>query len=87
MNTTTEKKTLELSPEDLAKLGGGDLAYIREIEGKEAVRLMGAEARVAPNTKLFALYHADGTPVSISGTREAAIGSAFENELMPMSVH
>jgi hypothetical protein len=87
MNTATVKKTLELSPDDLARLGGGDLAYIREIEGKEALRLMGEQARVAPNTRLFALYHADGTPVSISGTREAAMGSAFEHELMPMSVH
>lgn len=87
MNAAILKKTLELSTEDLAQLGGGALAYIREIEGKEAARLMGEQARVAPNTKLFALYHADGTPVSISGTREAAMGSAFEHELMPMSVH
>ena len=87
MNTATAKKILELSPEDLAQLGGGALAYIREIEGKEAARLMGGGPRVAPNARLFALYHADGTPVSISGTREAAMGSAFEHELMPMTVH
>jgi hypothetical protein len=87
MNTTTAKKVPELSPEDLAQLGGGALAYIREIEGKEAARLMGEQARVAPSARLFALYHADGTPVSISGTREAAEGSAYEHELMPMSVH
>ena len=37
--------------------------------------------------RLFCLYSADGTPVSISGSREAALGSAFEHELMPMSVH
>ena len=87
MNTTATKKTLELSPADLAKLGGGLWAYIREIEGTEAARLIGSQARVAPNSRLFCLYDAEGNPVSISGTREDAIGSAFEHELMPMSVH
>jgi hypothetical protein len=87
MNTDDMKKTVELSPEDLAVLGEGALGYIREIEVQEAKRLLGGEARVAPNSKLFCLYNADGTPVSISGSREAAVGSAFEHELMPMSVH
>jgi hypothetical protein len=87
MNIGDMKKTFEVSLEDLARLGGGALAYIREIEGKEASRLLGPKPRVAPNARLFCLYHADGTPVSISGTREAALGSAFEHELLPMSVH
>lgn len=88
MNTSEkQKKIAELTPEDLAVLGEGALGYIREIELREAKRLLGGEARVAPNSKLFCLYNADGTPVSISGSREAAVGSAFEHELMPMSVH
>lgn len=80
-------KSVELSPEDLALLGGGALGYIREIELREAERLLGAHAAVAADSKLFCLYGADGTPVSISGSREAAVGSAFEHELLPMSVH
>ena len=87
MNADTMKKTLNISETDLAHMGGGALAYIREIEGEEATRLLGKETVLAPDSKLFCLYHANGTPVSISGTREAAIGSAFEHELMPMSVH
>ena len=87
INEDNAKKTFELTPEDLATLGGGALGYIREIEVREARRLLGGQATVAPNSKLFCLYGADGTPVSISGSREAAVGSAFEHELMPMSVH
>lgn len=87
MNATETKKTLTLSPEDLAKLGGGALGYIREIESEDAIKLLGSGVKVQPNAKLFALYHADGTPVSISGSRDAAVGSAAEHELMPMSVH
>ena len=81
------KKSVDLSPQDLALLGEGDLGYIREIEVKEARRLLGGQASVSNESKLFCLYNADGTPVSISGSKEAAMGSAFEHELMPMSVH
>lgn len=84
---SNNNKPTGLSPEDLALLGGGALGYIREIEINEAQRLLGGQATVAANSKLYCLYGADGTPVSISGSREAAVGSAFEHELMPMSVH
>ncbi len=88
MSTKHEtKKSLDLSPQDLALLGGGALGYIREIEVREARKLLGGQASVANNARLFCLYSADGTPVSISGSREAAEGSAFEHELMAMSVH
>ncbi len=87
MNVSDTKKIPELSPEDLALVGDGALGYIREIEAKEARRLLGNQAKVAANTRMFCLYHADGKPVSISGSREAAIGSAAEHELLPMSVH
>lgn len=87
INDHDKKPAVELTPQDLAVLGEGDLGYIREIEVKEAKRLLGGEANVAANAKLFCLYNANGTPISISGSREAALGSAFEHELMPMSVH
>lgn len=81
------KKSTDLTAQDLALLGEGALGYIREIEINEAKRLLGTEASVSPESKLFCLYNADGTPVSISGSKEAALGSAFEHELMAMSVH
>jgi hypothetical protein len=87
MNTGDNKKHAELTTQDLALLGEGALGYIKEIEIKEARRLLGNKANVGPKSKLFCLYNADGTPVSISGSKEAALGSAFEHELMAMSVH
>lgn len=86
-NDDFTKKTAELSPQDLALLGEGALGYIREIEVQEAQKLLGSQTSVSPDSKLFCLYNADGTPVSISGSKEAALGSAFEHELMAMSVH
>ena len=81
------KKSADLTPQDLALLGEGALGYIREIEINEARRLLGGEASVSPESRLFCLYNADGTPVSISASKEAAMGSAYEHELMAMSVH
>jgi hypothetical protein len=82
-----EKSLSALTPEQLARLGGGVLGYVREIGVKDAKALLGASMAIPPMARLFALYNADGTPVSISGTREAALGSAFEHELTPASVH
>lgn len=87
MNTEARSKVFEMSEQDLARLGGGAVAYIREIGGEEAGRLLGSEPVIGPTGRLFALYNADGSPISISPTHEAAVGSAFEHELMPMSVH
>lgn len=87
MNTTENRKPAALSPEDFASLGEGALGYIREIGDGDAIRLMGPMTRIAPGTKLFCLYHADGTPVSISASHEAALGSALEHELVPLSLH
>lgn len=77
----------DMTPAQFAALGGGAVAYIKEIEGREAVKLLGPAAAVPPAAKLFCLYNADGTPISISGTREAAIGSAFEHEMVAASLH
>jgi hypothetical protein len=82
-----EKTFTSLTAEQLARLGGGVLGYVREIGSDDAKALLGGQAMVPPKAKLFALYNADGTPVSISGTREAALGSALEHDLTPASVH
>jgi hypothetical protein len=82
-----EKHDPRMTPEDFAHLGGGVLGYVREIEGKEAVKLLGDRIHVPPEAKLFCLYNADGTPISISGSHEAAVSSAQEHELVAASVH
>jgi len=86
MNTQSARK-LEFTDAEFASLGGGAVAYVKEIDAGEAVRLVGPRMNVPEGARLFCLYGADGTPVSISGTREAAVANAFEHELMPMSVH
>ena len=36
---------------------------------------------------LFALHAADGTPIMIADTREAAVANAWSQQLEPVSVH
>ena len=87
MNTSNDKKAAELSLEELAQLGNGALSYIREIEGRDVIRMVGPQAQIAPDAKLFCLFNANGSPISISGSHEAAVGSAVEHELIPISLH
>ena len=80
-------KEFQLSVEELAQLGNGALSYIREVEGRDVIKMVGQQAQVAPDAKLFCLFNANGSPISISGTREAAADSAAEHELVAISLH
>lgn len=82
-----DKTFAKIDEAALAALGGGVIGYVKEIEGADAVKLLGERINVAPDAKLYCLYNADGSPVSISGSREAAITSAMEHELVAASVH
>jgi hypothetical protein len=91
MTRNEADKKLAISQAELARLGGGNLAYIREIGADTAQELLGdslGEAMtISSDQRLFCLYLGDGTPVAISGSREAALANAFEHDLLPMSVH
>ena len=81
----TATKTL-LSDIEFAQVGGGHLAYIREIDPQQASILLG-ELPGPPGSPLFCLYAADGTPMAISVSKQAAMANAIANQLMPMPVH
>jgi hypothetical protein len=82
-----EKMIEQFDEQALAALGGGIVGYVKEIEGEYALKLLGDRVHVPPDAKLFCLYNADGSPLSISGSREAALSSAIEHELIPASLH
>jgi hypothetical protein len=87
MNRTENK--LEISPEALAHLGDGRIAYVKTIRSED-VRAMFPQAQmpqIAPGQTLFALHAADGTPIMLTDSREAAIANAWSQELETVSVH
>ncbi len=76
-----------LTPEAFAVLGGGQVAYVREIKPEEVKTLFPQAPMMAPGMKLFSLHAADGTPIIVTDSREAAVAASREHELDTVSVH
>lgn len=77
----------DVSPETLATLGEGHIAYVKQICSEDVPGLFPQAPHLAPGMKLFALHAADGTPIMLTDSREAAIANAWSNELETVSVH
>ena len=76
-----------MSMSDLAKLGGGKVAYIKVMSTDEAKELFPAVEGLPSGIDLFALHAADGTPLALTDSRQAAVGHAMGDELEIASVH
>ena len=89
MNNTTERNSIDpvITQEALAHLGDGRLAYVKAINSEDVANLFPQAPKIAPGIKLFALHSADGTPIMLTDTREAALANAWSQELEAVSVH
>jgi len=76
-----------ISPEALAGLGGGQIAYLRTIRSEDVQQMFPQAPQIAPGMTLFTLHAADGTPIMLTDSREAALANASENALVTVSVH
>jgi hypothetical protein len=76
-----------MSPEALAVLGGGKIAYIKPIRSEDVRRLFPEAPALQPGMRLFALHAADGTPIMVTDSRESAVANAWNHELETVSVH
>lgn len=76
-----------VSKDDLAHLGEGTVAYLREIDSDELKGKFPGLPEIAPGTMLWALFAANGQPILLSDARDRAIAGAFENDLVPVSTH
>jgi hypothetical protein len=68
-----------------ADLGIGHLAYVRRVRADEARSLFLLD--VAAEVELFSVHTADGKPIMLAATREAAMTNAWVNNLEPVMVH
>ena len=80
-------RSLHITPEALAHLGDGQIAYVKSISSEDVAALFPQAPELAPGVQLFALHAADGTPIMLTDSREAAIANAWSNELQAVSVH
>jgi len=83
----TEMTQIDISPEALAHLGDGQIAYVKTIRSEDVHALFPQVPEIQPGLKLFALHAADGTPIMLTDSREAAVANAVSQQLETVSVH
>ena len=76
-----------LTPQEFAHLGGGAIAYVKTIKSEDAQRLFPQAPAIRPGLQLFALLGADGSPIMLTDSKDAAIANAWQHELQTVSVH
>lgn len=72
---------------NLATLGGRRFAYVRAARSEDVAFLCPDAPMLAPGHRVFVLYAADGTPILVTDTREAAIANAASEQLETVSLH
>ncbi|MBV9557533.1 MAG: DUF1150 domain-containing protein [Pseudolabrys sp.] len=92
--TKTETKTTEqpiaaaaITPDALAHLGEGQVAYVRTIRSEDVRKLFPQAPEMQAGLTLFTLNAANGTPIMLTDSREAALANAWSQELEAVSVH
>jgi hypothetical protein len=78
---------IAMTPSELAHLGGGTIAYVKAMRSEEVARLFPQAPAMKPGVLLFALLAADGSPIVLADTRDAALANAWENHLQTVSLH
>lgn len=76
-----------MSTQAFAVLGGGKIAYVKAIRSEDVHALYPQAPELEPGMRLFALHAADGTPIMVTDSREAAVANAMTHELETVSVH
>ncbi len=83
----TDLVPIAVTEMDLATLGEGNLAYLRQMTSDEMRARFPSARSIQPGLDLWALFAADGTPLAVSDDRGSILASAFENELQTVSIH
>jgi hypothetical protein len=76
-----------LTADQFAHLGEGAIAYVRPIKSEEAQALFPQIQGLRPGLQLFALLAADGAPIMLADSKDAAVANAWENQLATVSLH
>jgi hypothetical protein len=86
-NQQTTNEHPMMSAQAFAVLGGGQIAYVKPIRSEDVHTLYPEAPELQPGIRMFALHAADGTPIMVTDSREAAVANAMTHELETVSVH
>ncbi len=90
MNKATKDRTMPdqiMSVLEFKSLGGGEVAYIKQMSADEAERMFPAIENLPRGISLFALTAADGSPIMVTDSFNAAAAQARNDELEIQRVH
>lgn len=76
-----------LTPAEFAALGTGEVAYVKPMTSDELMRIFPQAPKIESGLNLYTLLSADGAPILVTDTREAATANAWEHDLKMVSVH
>jgi hypothetical protein len=83
----TERERNAISQTELAHIGEGVVAYLREMDSEELRGKFPNMPEIASGMRLWAVFAADGRPILLSDERANAIAGALEQDLTPVSIH
>ncbi len=78
---------IRISEQALAQLGDGKVAYVKAVRSDDISALFPNAPDVAPGLELFVLLSANGTPLVITDSADAARVNAWNNDLVTLSLH
>ena len=79
--------TRDLSSEEFANLGDGEVAYVTTMRSEDVSRIFPNAPHIQAGIKIYALLAADGSPILLTDSKDAATAGAWENDLATVSVH
>ena len=76
-----------LSSDDFAHLGQGAIAYVKSIKSDDVSKMFPQVKDIQPGLDLFLLLGADGVPIMLTDSKDAAVANAWEHQLQTVSLH
>ena len=76
-----------MTEDQLAQLGEGLIAYVKPIRFEDVGSMFAEIPGGQPGVQLFALLGANGRPLILTDSRDAAVANAMQNELHMVSLH
>ncbi|MEM8662968.1 MAG: DUF1150 domain-containing protein [Pseudomonadota bacterium] len=76
-----------LSADQLAVLGEGHVAYIRQMRSEDVRSVFPGAPEMEPGHRIWALLSAAGAPIVLADSPQAVLANAVDNNLVTVSLH
>jgi hypothetical protein len=76
-----------MTSDAFAIYGGARFAYVKTARSEDVAFICPDAPLLAPDQQVFVLHAADGTPILVTDSREAAVANAAHEQLETVSLH